>query len=569
MTIKEHITFHIGSDDNFTLQHRFFNLIAFFGGLICIMGTIVNLSIGSNLILTILTGTGLIACWGAFYLSRFKNNFVLGRVILTSILFLLLGYIFFMNNGSRGPILYLYQVFFLLLLIVWSGRSRRILIGLFSLNILAFLLLELNFPQSTFPYPDEVTRLLDVYLSYFLYIILLGAIMGFTLGGYVKEKQKAEQSDQLKSAFLANMSHEIRTPMNAILGFTQLLSNDLSKEKKDSYIKIIQDNGKSLLHLIEDIIDISKIEAGELKIHEDEINVDALISDIVYAFKQILKDLPEKKVEIRTEIGIPGLVIVTDRTRLKQILYNLMHNALKYTETGEIVIGYQVENDILEFFVRDSGQGIKPEFLEEIFERFRKIETERSKKIQPGTGIGLSISKHLAELLGGEMSVDSVYGKGSMFSMKLPYRPIRFEAPVKSKIEKKVDYSDEHTGKTILIAEDENANFFFLKKVLEPTGARVLHAWNGKEAVDLFTSHPEIDFVLMDILMPEMNGYQATKIIKGMNPNMPVIAQTALAMEGDAQKVIDAGCDGYISKPIRMKTLLEMISRHLSVETVA
>lgn len=568
MTVKERIIFHIGSDDNFSLQHRFFNLIAFFGGVVCVLGTIVNLFIGSGLVLTIAAGSALIAVWGAFYLSRFKNNFVMGRAILTAFPFFLLGYIFFINNGSRGPLLYLYMVFFLLLLIVWTGRSRGILITLFSLNILAFLLIELYFPQSTQPYIDEETRLLDVYLSYFMYIMLLGAIMVFTLRGYIKEKQKAEQSDQLKSAFLANMSHEIRTPMNAILGFSQLLNNDLSKEKMDAYIKIIKDNGKSLLHLIEDIIDVSKIEAGELKIHEAEINVDALISDIVCTFKQILKDMPEKNLEIRADIGIPGLIIITDRARMKQILNNLMHNALKYTETGDIVIGYQVENNILEFFVKDSGLGIKQEFLEEIFERFRKIESEKSKKIQPGTGIGLSISKNLAELLGGEMCVESVYGRGSIFSMKLPYLPIRFEAAVKSKIEKKIDHLDEHTGKTILIAEDENANFFFLKKVLEPTGARVLHAWNGKEAVDLFGSHPEIDFVLMDILMPEMNGYQATKIIKKMNPNMPVIAQTALAMEGDAQKVIDAGCDGYISKPIRMKTLLEMVSRHLSVETV-
>jgi len=393
---------------------------------------------------------------------------------------------------------------------------------------------------------------------------MLGAIMLYTLNAYVRERQKAEQSDQLKTAFLANMSHEIRTPMNAILGFAQLLENDLSSEKKESYLKVIKDNGHSLLRLIEDIIDVSKIEAGELKIHKVETCLDKVLAELVSNFNQVLCEYPEKNIELVQECGIEGLVVKTDSTRLKQILTNLVHNAIKYTESGKIYIGCIQEEENLKFYVRDSGEGIKPEHLDEIFDRFRKIETDRSKKIQPGTGIGLPISKNLAELLGGKMSVTSVYGKGSEFYFTIPFELIRIDKPVK--IEKKTFGETDNidlSGKIILIAEDENANYFFLSKVMERTNATVLRARNGQEAVDLFSANPEIEFVLMDILMPVMNGYQATAIIKAKNPDIPVIAQTALAMEGDAERVLSSGCDDYISKPIRMNVLFDILHKYL------
>jgi signal transduction histidine kinase/CheY-like chemotaxis protein len=570
MNIKNHISFHIGSDDKFPLEHRFFNLIAFYGGIICILGTGVNLLIDSKVFVIIATALALLVCWGAFYLSRFRNSFMLGKTIMTVFLAFLLGYIFFVNNGSRGPLLYLYMVYYLLLLIVWTGRSRNVLIALFTFNILIFLIVELKFPQSTQPYIDEQTRLLDVYLSYMMYVLILGAIMMFTIRGYVMERQKAVQSDHLKSAFLANMSHEIRTPMNAILGFTQLLENDLVPEKKEAYLKVIKDNGQSLLRLIEDIIDVSKIEAGELDIHSGETQLDRIFDELNSTFGQILKEYPEKKIDIIKESETDGLVVITDGTRLKQVLTNLMHNAIKFTDCGKIILGFRQEDEFLKFYVRDSGEGIKPEYLEEIFDRFRKIETDRLKKIQPGTGIGLSISKNLTELLGGKMSVSSEYGKGSEFYFTIPHIPVRIEKPVIAKAKEQV-YNDsiDLSGKTILVAEDENANFFLLKKVLDRTNANVIRARNGQEAVDLFDANPEVDFILMDILMPVLNGYQATGIIKEKNPDIPIIAQTALAMEGDSNKVLNSGCDDYISKPIRMKALIEIIAKYLVAERIA
>lgn len=565
MRIKEQFLFHIGSEDSYSLEHRFFNLIAFFGGIISILGTIVNLILGAEVVLTLATASSLIFCWGAFYLSRFNRRFILGKSILTVFLAALMAYVFFINNGSQGPLLYLYMVYFLLLLIVWKGRSRNILIVVFVVNILAFLLIELKFPELTQAYGDERTRLLDVYLSYLIYIIALGAIMLYTLRAYVREKQNAERSDQLKSSFLANMSHEIRTPMNAILGFAQLLENEHVQEKKEVYLKVIKDNGQSLLRLIEDIIDVSKIEAGALKIQMGETSLDGIFEDLASNFKQLLKEYPEKDIELIQRKEIEGLVVITDGARISQIFTNLLHNAIKYTDSGSITFGLKQEDEELRFYVKDTGEGIKSEYLEEIFDRFRKIETDRSKKIRPGTGIGLSISKTLTELLGGKMSVSSEYGSGSEFSFTIPFIYVRTEKynKVSDKEKGESDFID-LTGKTILVAEDENTNFFFLKKVLERTNARVIWARNGQNAVDLFDANPQLDFILMDILMPVLNGYQATEIIKKKNPDIPIIAQTALAMEGDAERVLRAGCDDYISKPIRVKVLMDIISKHVA-----
>lgn len=563
-TIKRSIDHFLGADESFPLEHRFLNLISIIGGVVGILGAVINLFIDVELTLSLFTIVAAFGCWLTFYFSRFKRKFNFGRWVLTILLYILLFYVFLLNNGSRGPVLYLYMVFLLLLLIVWKGRFRIFFLALFTLNIIGFLLLEIYYPHATKAYNSEIDRLLDVYLSYILYIFLLSAIMVFAMNGYVKEKIKAQQSDQLKTAFLANMSHEIRTPMNAILGFAQLLENDISKEKKETYLRVIYDNGHSLLRLIEDIIDVSKIEAGELEIFEEEVNMNLLLSEVLLTFKQELSKYPEKSIKMRKIDPEDGLVVKTDAARLKQILTNLMHNAIKYTESGEITIGYSVEDEVMKFFVKDTGLGIRAEYLDEIFDRFRKIETDISKKIQPGTGIGLSISRHLAELLGGEMSVKSEFGIGSEFFFTIPYIPVRIDK--QPKVELKHSERSKHmdfSGKTILIAEDENANFFFLKKVLERAGAEVIRARDGREAVDLFSVHPEIDIILMDILMPEMNGYQATAIIKEQKPSIPIIAQTALAMEGDAKKVIEAGCNDYLSKPIRMNDLLEKMSVYL------
>ena len=553
----------MGKELNFSIEHRLFNVVALLGGLIGFLTVIINFAIHSPILLSVLAITVSTFCLFIFYLSRYKNKFKLGRWLLTYFIFAILAYFFFINNGSRGPLLYLYMGFFLLILFVWNGRERTFFIIFFLLNITAFFIIELRFPELTKPYELEKTRIMDVYLSYYMYILLVGTILMFTKTSYIREKKKAEQSDHLKSAFLANMSHEIRTPMNAILGFTQLLYNDLPRARKDAFLKIIHDNSHSLLRIIDDIIDISKIEAGELSFREDNCDLDELLSEIVENFKRIVSENPDKNLEIsRTDTG-EHLTVIADCTRLKQVLTNLVSNAFKYTNKGSIQISYRLVGSWIKFKVVDTGTGIRQEHLHEIFDRFRKIETEDSFKIQPGTGIGLSISKNLVRLMGGEIGVESEYGKGSEFFFTLPYRPgVVEEKTIKIAARKALDEID-FSDKTILVAEDERTNYEFLKKVLERTGANVIHANNGKEALEIYTGNTSINLVLMDIMMPEMDGYEASRAIKDINPRVPIIAQTALAMEGDSEKVLESGCDDYISKPIRMNELLRKMQGFL------
>jgi len=560
MPLKELIPFHTGDDTRFTIEQRLFNVVGFFGGLIGIGTAIINLIIGAPAEITLPAAAVALFCWGIFYMSRFRNMYEACKWILTIFTFIMFAYFFFVNNGSRGPLLYLYMAFFLLMLFVWTGRARIFFIIVFLLNITAFFLIELYHPGVVEPYADEQTRIMDVYLSYYMYIALIGGILLFAKNSYILEKKKAEQSDHLKSAFLANMSHEIRTPMNAILGFTQLLYRDISKEKKEAYLKVIDENSHSLLRLIEDIIDISKIEAGELTFRESDFDLGELVSDLAGSFRQAIEEYGEKQVELFEKHPEKPLRIRIDRTRLRQVLANLISNAVKNTDHGSITVGYKQQDDMIRITVTDTGRGIQKEHLREIFYRFRKIESEDANKFYSGTGIGLSISKNLVTMMGGDIGVDSVYGKGSKFYFTIPYVPAREPARKESSPQKPSETISSPTleGLKIMVAEDDRTNYEFLRRVIERAGAEVIYAENGRVAVEL-VEQQQVDLVLMDIMMPEMNGFDAATRIKTMHPGIPIIAQTALAMEGDQERALESGCDDYISKPIRMNELISKL----------
>lgn len=376
-------------------------------------------------------------------------------------------------------------------------------------------------------------------------------------------KERAEESDRLKTAFLANMSHEIRTPMNAIIGFSELLNDpDLTFETRDEFIRLITENSKMLLNLIEDIIDVAKIEAEQIKIIKSTCQVNLIIDELASFYRNELKKYPEKKIKIKVTKGNPDLsfAIVSDPLRFKQIMNNLIGNALKFTEKGLIEFGYEIMKDYLQFYIRDTGIGLPIEKLNVIFERFRQAE-ESTTKEYGGTGLGLTISSKLIELLGGKIWVESVLHSGSTFYFTLPLHL----ATGYEKMKQHAEHSGKHnwTGKNILIAEDENSNFELLKATLLRTNANVIWVKNGKEAVDFCRTNDSIDLVLMDIRMPEMNGYEATEVIKARNPHLPVVSLTAYAMADDREKSISAGCDDYISKPIKPNELIEKISVYM------
>jgi two-component system sensor histidine kinase EvgS len=372
-------------------------------------------------------------------------------------------------------------------------------------------------------------------------------------------KVKAEESDLLKSAFLANMSHEIRTPMNGIIGFTTLLKEaDLTNEEMIHYIDIINKSGERLLNTINDIIDISKIDAHQMQISNEVISVNETLFDL-YNFFKIQCD--ENKVNLKLDLDINSqeTKIQTDKNKFNSILTNLIKNAVKYTEKGEITIGFKKENDHYLFFVKDTGIGIPKERFSAIFERFVQADIEDKNAFQ-GSGLGLSIAKAYAEMLEGKIWVESDLETGSTFYFTIPLS--------KTITEKKDNYYKEPIDKLttstkklkILIAEDDIISFTYLSTLLLKLGHDIIHAKNGKEAIEICKSQEDLDIILMDIKMPEIDGLEATMEIRKFNKSIYIIAQSAYVFEDDFINSKKVGCNEFLTKPIDKNELIHMIN---------
>ena len=372
-------------------------------------------------------------------------------------------------------------------------------------------------------------------------------------------KKKAEESDNLKTAFLANLSHEIRTPMNGILGFANLLKEDnMEPELIEKYIYIIEDSGNRMLKLIEDLVDISKIEANQVEIRPEETNLNRLFDDIFNFFEP---QASYKKILFTYNKGLndSDSCILIDKLKLEQILSNLINNALKFTRDGSIHFNYILENDQLIFSVKDTGIGIQHGMEKVIFERFRQGDNNYLKEAE-GSGLGLSITKSFVELMGGKIWVESEYGKGSVFFVSMPFESL-------SKVSDKKNSKTEHAFEkniTVLIAEDDEVSYLYLEQVLKNDNFKILHARNGVQAVQLLKEHPEINIVLMDLKMPLMNGIDVINEIKKKGTKIPIIVQSAYASDLDVQKALDAGCNDYIIKPIKKDLLLKKIAQAIS-----
>ena len=372
----------------------------------------------------------------------------------------------------------------------------------------------------------------------------------------IASKEKAEESDRLKSAFLANMSHEIRTPMNSILGFTQILKGgDISEEERKEFLDIIYSSGNQLLAIISDIIDISKVDANQISIHKSSCNINSILDDL---YAKFLITIVNPNVTLSIHKGLNNLEsnVKTDKNRLIQILSNLLENAIKFTKKGTIEFGYTIKDKHLKFFVKDTGYGIAKKDQQLIFERFSQAKQKHT--FVAGTGLGLSIVKELLKLLGGEIWVTSEIGKGATFYFTIP---LIFAKQPKMKPPSKA--LDNTINITVLIAEDILPNFLYLKALFSKYNYQIIHAINGAEALKLFHKNKTIDLVLMDIKMPVMDGLNATREIRKIDKNIPIIALTAFALENDKEKAIEAGCDDYISKPVSNEKLIEIIHKHI------
>ncbi len=377
------------------------------------------------------------------------------------------------------------------------------------------------------------------------------------LNALKKAKEKAEESDRLKTAFLQNMSHEIRTPLNAIIGFGDLIATDdvSDSDQIREYGQIIKSNGKRLLELINNILEVSKIESGVTEVKKSPVQLNSLLEEV---YKTYRLEAETKGLDFVLKKGIDDFnaTFVLDAAKLVQILNNLIGNALKFTKRGSITFGYELTGKMLEFFVSDTGKGISDADKEKIFQRFYQADYSFVRDFE-GAGLGLSITQGLIQLIGGEIDVDSVPGKGTVFRFTLPAE--RYTTP---EIKKEEDLKAKGNAVVnILLAEDDESAARLLEAFLNDKRFFIITARNGAEAVETVKKYPEIDLVLMDVKMPELNGLDATRQIKALRPELPVIATTAYAYENELKMITEAGCDGVVTKPILKNELYKTLQK--------
>jgi signal transduction histidine kinase/ActR/RegA family two-component response regulator len=380
----------------------------------------------------------------------------------------------------------------------------------------------------------------------------------------VKAKLKAEEGDRLKSSFLANLSHEIRTPMNAISGFTELIMNTkLKKEEQLEYLKVIDKSGRNLVSIIDDLIEMSKIDSNQILPNYTNVNLESCMNELHETIKITIpksKKIDFKMIENQSAVAYN---IITDETKLKQVIVNLVTNAIKFTDKGYVAFGYAIDekNSMINFSVKDTGLGIDDNNQKHIFDRFKRVDNDASIKAG-GLGLGLAISKAYVEMMGGTISLQSQVGEGSEFTFSIPLLYADSQKIVVLPMDT-VEVSKGDEDGTLLIAEDDNINFLLLQKIMQSSNYKIIRAVNGQEAVDICISDPNIDLVLMDIKMPVMNGFEALEKIRAIRPELVIVAQTAYASSDDEERIMKAGFFGYITKPINREKLFELINEIL------
>ncbi|MCB9023559.1 MAG: PAS domain S-box protein [Lentimicrobiaceae bacterium] len=376
-----------------------------------------------------------------------------------------------------------------------------------------------------------------------------------------KAKEKAEESDRLKTAFLHNISHEIRTPMNGIVGFSNLITQPgINENDLHEYNAVINSCSNQLLSIITDIVNIATLEAGQEKVSESVVNLNEMLHLIYY---QLIAKASEKNIQLAysTALKDADALVITDETKLTQILSNLINNAIKFTDKGNIKYGYVKDGDFLKFTIEDNGIGIPEDMHEAVFERFRQATNNLAGNFG-GTGLGLSISKSYVELLGGKIWLESELNKGTVFYFTIPYKSAT-HAVFHNEETNDSAMNNIPSGVTILIAEDEIFNFRLLEAMLSPFEFQILHAVDGTEAVQMCRENDAIALVLMDLKMPGISGFEATRQIRRIKPGLTIIAQSALTLQGDKESALTAGCNDYIAKPINQDVLISLLGKYL------
>jgi len=504
-----------------------------------------------------------VAMFFVFYNLRNGKKRFFYKVLMVAIAFMYFNFIWFYNYRSYGPNLYLFLLLFIFIIMIFDGKSRLLFSSFLLINILALFLVEYYTNEMVTRYKDEETRIIDHYASFIIYLAFTSIMALIIRYYYLLESRKAKSSDELKSTFLSNISHEIRTPMSAIMGFSKLLDYTNSEKEQGQYIKIINENGKILMQLFEDIIDISRMETGMFDIFRKGFNLNPVMEELRKLIRKDLDQQNKQDVKLTLVTSPCDISIYTDEHRLRQILINLLSNASKFTMKGEISFGYKLNGNEVEFFVSDTGIGIKEKYFKEIFTRFYKIENSEYTALPRGSGIGLSIVKLLVERLGGSIGFNSEYGKGSTFRFVLP--DVLLDELLKTEAPLPEIYAFNKKN-LVLVVDDDESNMMLITNMLKKIGVSYCQAGNGQEAIDMFNKYNQVNLVLLDINMPVMNGFEALRRLKALNPMLPVVALTAHAMASERENMINEGFDDYISKPVYHNLLVDCLLKYLSIK---
>ncbi len=373
--------------------------------------------------------------------------------------------------------------------------------------------------------------------------------------------EKAEAANRLKLAFLHNISHEIRTPLNGILGFSNLLTdNSIGIEEKTEYLEIMQESSNRLINAITGFLDMSLLNSGNMELILSNINPEKFLLD---GYSKFRNDCIKKNIEleINTENLPESWVVISDVTKLRKVFYNLVENAIKFTENGRIEIGSEINNNEIIFFVKDTGIGIPPEFKDRIFQNFNQADEGDSRKFE-GLGLGLSISKGLIDLVGGKIWYNSIQNKGTEFYFSIP---VNVHEIAQAKKELDISAIDESKKLKILIVEDDETNYYLLYLFLNSSNVTLIHARDGNEALNVFKKQPEIAIILMDLRLPNLSGFKVTEEIKSINSKIPVIAISSYSGMEQIQMALNAGCDDYIVKPVNKQVLFDKLSKYISI----
>ena len=596
--------FLAGDPNKYELKHRIFNISTLSSAFVVLTGTIVNFALNLNLLTTLLTFF-LFILFASIYLISIKfSKYKTLLPIYIFFTFLMITVLWFVNAGSKGPTAFAFLLFVFVFNLITEGFFRKVMNALVFIALASMLSIEHFYPEIIINYDSEFARFTDYSFTVLFEMLVMILISSYFIKSFYDDKKLTEQqrdeiqdkneeisitqqelimhkdnleelvqkrtieleyqkiqaqtSDKLKTAFLSNMSHEIRTPMNAIIGFSKLLkTTNLDEQKKDEYVDIIINKGHLLLNLINDVLDIAKIEANELSIKQEACNLNEILNDVYESFTQSIST----NIDFTITESQENTIIKSDSSRIKQIMLNLVSNAIKFTNDGEIKLGFTIIEDTntVQFFVSDTGIGIPKDKTDMVFDRFRQINETNAKDIG-GAGLGLAISKNLANILGGELNIKSEYGKGSTFYLNLPCNRCK-KAVVENIDTNSSNYNWEN--KKILIAEDEEFNFLILHDLLKETKINITRAENGQEVLSILENDSSFNLILLDIQMPHISGYELFKIIKTKHPKIPIFAQTAYVMQEDIDKMNNIGFDSIITKPIDFEKFFNSLDKVL------